>query len=177
MNAWGRPEAHEFAPYYKIYIDRCVGDDVFAALEVAERERSMVLRRITDEHAIFSYAPGKWRLIDVLQHMLDCERVFAFRALCYARGDSTPLPGFDENTYAENASATTRPLGEVAEEMSIVRRSTVALFRGLSPQDASRIGSANGNPFSVRALGWAIAGHDLHHMRVINERYLTHAHA
>ncbi|MBK7382132.1 MAG: DinB family protein [Flavobacteriales bacterium] len=174
MNAWGRPEAKEFAPYYKTYIDQCSGDDVFAALEGAERERSKITRLITDERALFSYGPGKWRLVDVLQHLIDCERVFAYRAMRIARGDGTPLPGFEENAYAEIASGTTRRLNDVVEEMGLLRRSTVALFKGLAPKDAIRIGTASGDPFSVRALGWAIAGHELHHVRIINERYLDH---
>jgi len=177
MNPWGRPAADEFATYYERYIAMCPDDDLFAAFEHASEKRTDLVRRIDPEIVLYRYAPGKWRTIDVLQHMIDCERVFAYRALRFARNDATDLPGFEENDYADEAARTTRALVDVVDEMVLVRHSTVALFRGLGAETALRRGTANGNPFSVRALGWAIAGHELHHLGIINERYLAHAEA
>jgi DinB superfamily len=175
MNPWGRPSADEYAAYYARYIAMCPGEDLFAALAHASEKRADLVRRINPDSALHRYAPGKWRTIDVLQHMIDCERIFAYRALRFARNDLTDLPGFEENDYADEAAKTTRPLADVTDEMELVRRSTIGLFRGFGPDTARRKGKANGNPFSVRALGWAIVGHELHHVKIINERYLAHA--
>lgn len=117
------------------------------------------------------YAPGKWTARDILQHCIDTERILAFRALCFARNDSAVLPGFDENDYAQYTLANERTIPDLLEEFSIVRTSTVFMFENFSDEMLKREGVANGKKISVLALGLTIAGHAIHHLRVLEERY------
>lgn len=168
-----RPSRSEFAPYYGTYIDAMPDGDVVAALADQCAETFALLSGLSDQEASFSYAPGKWTIRDLVQHLSDSERVFAYRALRFARGDATPLPGFDQNPYAEAAHAERRPLRELAEELRDVRRTTLALVRSFDETMLGRSGVASGNLMSVRALVWVMAGHERHHMNVLRERYLS----
>jgi len=167
-----RPGDGEYAPFYAGYIAKLPGDDALAPLAAQERETAELLGGLSAEAAAFRYAPGKWSVKQVAAHLADAERVFAYRALRIARGDETPLPGFDEKAYADAAGADARPLAELAAELRAVRAATLALFRGLDPAALARRGTANGVPVTVRAAAWIIAGHERHHLEILRTRYL-----
>ncbi len=177
MNGTARPKPSEMAPFYQKYVDSCAGNSLFEALLGSLAQSRELLKRIPADMGDHRYAPGKWSIKDVIQHWIDTERVMAYRALRFARNDATPLPGFEEDDYAANANATSRKLEDLSMEMEIVRGSTILLFQSFDETMLLRLGAANGNPCSVRALGWIIAGHNQHHVNVINERYLQHASA
>ena len=172
MNVLDRPDPAEVPSFYHGYIAQVEGNDFFGALrEVSDRTRS-VLSIIPEARGGHCYAPGKWSIKEVVQHVIDAERIFAYRALRFARNDATELAGFDENIYAPNAFADRRELTDLANELELVRASSIVLFRSLTPDMLLRSGTANGVSISVRALGWVIAGHAHHHMNVIEQRYL-----
>ena len=175
MNAFAKPEAAELAPYYQRYVDPCTGENVHYAMLDSLRVCKELFARIPPEMGDHRYATDKWTIKDVLQHMIDTERIFAYRALRFARNDATPLPGFEENEYAQYTNTSSQQLDQMLMEMEIVRGSTILLFQSFDDAMLLRKGTASNNPFSVRALGWIIAGHMLHHVRVIEERYLAHA--
>lgn len=117
------------------------------------------------------YAPNKWTVKDIIQHLIDCERVFAYRALRFAREDKTPLPGFEENDYAKSAHSLTKSLDELLQELYILRESSILMFKGFSNEQLMREGPSNNNTTQVLAFGFTIAGHGLHHLTIIKERY------
>ena len=166
-----RPGADEFAPFYAGYIAGVPGDDALPTLAAHIERWHPSLRRLSEAQALHRYAPGKWSVKEVLGHLCDGERVFGYRALRFARADATPLPGFDENAWAPAAGSDRRPVAEIADELRAVRASTVALFRSLDAVALARRGEANGRTISVRALGWIVAGHALHHETILRERY------
>jgi uncharacterized damage-inducible protein DinB len=168
----GRPDPSEHAPYYGKYIALVEGRDAVAALELSTRESDALLRSITEERSHHRYAPEKWSLREVFVHVSDVERVFAYRALRVARGDDTPLEGFDPDTWMHRAGADARPWAEIAREVESVRASTLTLFHSLPAEAWTRVGTADDNPVSVRALAFMIAGHEAHHRQVIAEKYL-----
>jgi len=168
-----RPAADEHHAYYAKYIELVPGADAVGALEAQLDDMLPLLRGLTEAQGALRYAPGKWSVRQVVAHLVDAERVFAYRALRFARADRTAVPGFDENVYAETAGADARTLRSLADEMDLVRRANVLMFRGL-PEDAwTRRGVANGNEISVRALAFIIAGHGRHHTALLRERYLA----
>ncbi|MBK6831397.1 MAG: DinB family protein [Flavobacteriales bacterium] len=177
MNGEGRPAPIELTPYYQTYVDRCSGENLFGALLDSLNKTKELAKRIPEDLGEHRYAPDKWSVKDVVQHMIDTERIFAYRALRFARNDRTELPGFEENDYALHTNTKARRIQDLFFEAEIVRGSSILLFQGFSEEMFLRQGTANGNPFSVRALGWIIAGHHVHHINVINERYLSHANA
>jgi uncharacterized damage-inducible protein DinB len=177
MKAVPRPEAGEAISQFNTYISKATGSDLFQALNKASDRLWETVYRIPTGFADHRYAEGKWSIKEVFQHVLDSERIFCYRALCFARNDATELPGFDENAYAANADTSHRELHELLREHDLVRAATMALFRGFSEEMLLRSGVANGKRISVRAIGWTIAGHVTHHMDVIDERYLTHTRA
>jgi len=172
MNAWGPPAAEECSPFYRKYIDELNAADLFAALDQVTAASNALVARIPPGMDGHRYAPDKWSIAEVLQHLVDCERIFQYRALRFARNDRTELPGFDENSYAQEAAANVRSMADVYKELLLVRRSMVALFRSFPDGTALRSGPANGRTITVRALGWTIAGHHLHHLRILEQRYL-----
>ena len=167
-----RPDPNEHAPYFSRYIDLAPEDDVVTALERQGDATAALLAGVTEERAGFRYAPGKWTIKEVANHIADAERVFAYRAMAIARGETRSLPGFDENAYNANADADRRSLRDLAAELLAVRRATVALFRGLSDAAWNRIGTANENRISVRALAYVALGHERHHVKILREKYL-----
>jgi hypothetical protein len=169
---YDRPEPSEFAPAYANYIRQVPDGDLLATLERQLQDTRAALAGLTESQADFAYAPGKWTIKEVLGHVTDGERVFAYRALCFARGDSTPLPGFDEQAWTPASGASSRTLADLLEELAAVRDSTLALLSHLPADAPLRRGTANGNEISVRALAWIIAGHERHHLRILRERYL-----
>ncbi|SRR5712692_2406235 len=166
-----RPEPSEAAPYYFRYIDRVPGADVVGVLEAQLDGTDAALRHISEEDSLYRYAPGKWSVRQVLSHVNDSERVFLFRAVWFARGFDSPLPSFDEKMSAEAARADEIPWGRHVDEYRAVRLSTVTFFRNLPAEAWARTGAASGNPFTVRALAYILAGHLVHHLGVLQERY------
>lgn len=170
----GRPVVGEYAPYAKPDIDLVEGDDAVAAL-AAQRDLVLSFLGGIEESAAsgLTYAPGKWTLKEVAGHLCDDERIFAYRALCIARGDTRPLPGFDENEYMAAANFESRTLAEISGEYRTVRWASITLFASLTEEAWLRRGVVNGYEASVRGLAFHIAGHELHHLRVLRERYLS----
>ena len=150
--ARSRPGVTEFDPFYGRYIARIESDDVLDVLTRQLPEMQRTLGGLGPEMEGHRYAPDKWTVKQVLGHVLDSERIFATRALCVARGETQPLPGFDENAYAAASAMDTRPLGEVLREFEHLRRSNLALFEGLDDEAWQRVGHANGSSISVRAI-------------------------
>jgi uncharacterized damage-inducible protein DinB len=162
----------EFAPYYQTYIDAFGSGDLFEELEISIHEFIRFVQEVPLGKHDFRYAEGKWTLKDIIQHLIDAERIFAYRALRIARADQTPLPGFDENEYVPVANADRRHLKSLLEEYSAVRHATLLLFKSLPEEALKRSGTASNVGISVRALGFIIVGHLRHHQRIFRERYL-----
>ena len=168
-----RPPVGEYSPYFGTYIDKVPDGDVIAVLEGGIGTTQKLLARVSEERGGYRYAEGKWSLKEVLGHMSDTERIFAYRMLTFARGDAGPLPGFDENTYTPAQESDRVPFAVLLAEFEAVRAATLSLLRVLPPAAWERKGVASGNPLSARAAAWIIAGHEIHHRRVLEERYLT----
>ncbi len=169
----GRPLAGEFADYAKENIDQVVGDDAVDILTAQSHDVLALLEPLDETVASgLTYAPGKWTLKEVVGHLADDERIFAYRILCIARGDSRPLPGFDEKIYVEHAGFEARSLTSLLAEYRAVRRATITLLGGLTPDAWLRRGMVNGYNASVRGLAFHIAGHELRHVRALREKYL-----
>ncbi len=167
-----RPDPSEYPAFYAGYIAQVPDGDVVEALIGGAEIAAALLHDVSESQGDRAYAEGKWTLKEVLLHCADAERIFAYRALRIARGDTTPLPGWDENTYAPMSGANAREMGSVMNELESVRDASVTLFEGLPAEAWSRRGEANGKPITVRAIAWITAGHLLHHLEVIQERYL-----
>jgi len=165
------PAADEYAPYYGTYVSKVPPGDVVALLARLQQETAAFLAKVPAAKEDFRYAPGKWTVKEVIGHLSDAERVFIHRAFRFGRGDTTPLPSFDENKYVPESEAGQRSLKEMAAEFSAVRQATLELLKGLPAAAWSRRGEASGKSVSVRALAWITAGHEIHHMGVLKERY------
>ncbi|MEM1041850.1 MAG: DinB family protein [Bacteroidota bacterium] len=167
-----RPESGEYALYYGPYLEAVPNGDLLRMLETQGAEFLDLLRAFGEARGGYRYAPGKWSVKEVVGHVADTERVFAYRALRIARADPTPLPGFEQNGYVEAAGFDRRSLADLAEEFADVRKATLKLFAGLDAPALRRAGTASGYPVTVRALAWMTAGHEQHHARILRERYL-----
>lgn len=167
-----RPEEHEYPGYYEPFIGLTKTADIVQELEKEGHNIVKFLLTIPEEKGDYRYHPDKWSLKEVLAHIIDTERIFNYRALCFSRGEINPLPGFDENMYAENCGAAARTLNSLTEEFLCVRRSTVELYKNLSPAMMLKKGTANEKQISVRAIAHITCGHGLHHLQMIRERYL-----
>ena len=167
-----RPAAGEYAPYYDRYISRVPDGDIVSTLAQQVRETLRVMGSVEESRGGHRYAAGKWSIREVIGHMADTERVFAYRAMRFARADATPLPGFDENAFVANARFDSRTIADLAAELEAVRAANVAFFSALDTEEWTRRGVANDNPMSVRAAAWVIAGHERHHLGILRERYL-----
>lgn len=169
----GRPQPGEYGPHAEADIARVAGDDAIAALARQEEEVTALFGGLDDAAiAGLRYAPGKWTLKEVLGHLIDDERIFAYRALCIARGDARPLASFDENAYVDGANFEGQPLRDLIDDYALTRRASIAFFRSLAPEAWLRHGMVTDYSASVRGLAFHIAGHELHHLHVIRERYL-----
>jgi hypothetical protein len=171
----GPPEGSEYAPYYGRYISLVDGNDVIRALEQQGPETVALLSGLTEQQGDYRYAPDKWSLKEVLGHLTDSERVFAYRALRIARADITPLPGFEQDDYVRAATFGRRALAGLLDEFVAVRQASLLLFRSLNADAWMRRGVADQKDVSVRALAYIIAGHELHHRKIIQQKYLTAA--
>lgn len=166
-----RPTAPDFGEWYADYVREAPAGDIVATLERQAGALADQFLAFSDDAARFRYAPGKWSVKEIILHLADAERVFSYRAVSFARGDAGPLPGFDENAWTPASRADARSVADLVAEFRAARASTVALFRGLDGAQWEGRGAASGNPFTVRALAWIIAGHAAHHARVVAERY------
>lgn len=174
MNVLARPGLEEVVPFYRGYLEAAEGDNLLDALVIAADRMRQCIARVPAGGGGHRYAEGKWSIKEVVQHVIDTERIFAYRALCFARGERAHLPGFDENDYAGASDADRRELDDLLHEHDAVHIATLALFRSFSPDMLLRSGVASERSFTVRALGWSIAGHALHHVHILDQRYLTH---
>lgn len=168
----GRPTPAEADPYYFTYIDAVAGEEIIAILEASGNDSISFLGGISDAASLHRYAPGKWSMREVLNHVTDTERAFAFRALWFARGFETPLASYDQNVAAAGAEADKVRWQAHVEEFQRVRLSTISFFQNLPPAAWMRTGIASDKRFTVRALAFIIAGHAIHHFNVLRERYL-----
>jgi uncharacterized damage-inducible protein DinB len=168
-----RPESTEYAPYHGRYISLVPGSDILTTLESERRQTLLLLCGRDEADGDFRCAPDKWSVKEVLGHVCDAERVFAYRALRISRGDRTPMEAFEQDDYVRNAPFANRPLAELIEDYIAVRRATLTLLRNLDEQAWSRRGTASNNEVSVRALAYIIAGHEIHHRRILEEKYFA----
>ena len=168
-----RPAESEYDPYYDLYIGQvpegnviaCMGSELAAMLEL--------LRATPTERETYRYAEGKWSIREVVGHLIDSERLFGYRALTFARGDAGPLPGMDQLQWAEESNANGRPLGELLPAFEHLRRGHIAMFGTFDQATGTKAGVASGCSFTVRSLAYIIVGHEIHHRRVLEERYLA----
>lgn len=167
-----KPLPSDYAEYYRRYVNLVPEDDLLLAFRNHSDIIFRFLEDIPADKQNYSYAPGKWTLKQVLQHMTDTERIFAYRALRFARKDATPLPGFEQNDYAEAAPATHREWADLLKEFQLVRSASEYMFRSFSEEELERKGIASNVPLTVLSAGFIIVGHALHHKRLAEERYL-----
>lgn len=167
-----RPEPSEYADYYGLYVDRVGEGDIRDLMEREMRTTLELLAAVPEEREVYRYAEGKWSVREVVGHIIDVERVFAFRALCFARHAPEPLPGMEQDDWALASNANHRPLAELARELETARRSHVAMFRGFDDSVALDTGVASGVHFSVRGLAYCMVGHEMHHREILADRYL-----
>lgn len=168
----GRPQDSEIAPHAKAYVDLVPGEDVLATLSEQIERTLALLSGMGDERASqFRYAPGKWTAKEIAGHLSDTERIFAYRALRIGRHDATPLPGFEQNEYVKEAGSNERRLEDLLEELRLVRQASLALFRGLPEAAWMRRGRVSEWDLTVRGIAFTAAGHELHHYRILRERY------
>jgi hypothetical protein len=167
-----RPQPGEYAPYYDRYIPLVQGNDILATLDEQRRQTVLLLSGRNEADGDLRYAPDKWSLKEVLGHLNDTERIMSYRALRIARADATPIEGFEQDDYVRNGPFVRRLLADLIEDYIGVRRATLSLFRNLDEAAWTRRGVANKNEVTVRALAYIIAGHELHHRRMIEEKYL-----
>jgi hypothetical protein len=175
MTNAGRPQTGEYNTYYQKYIDLATEDDIVGALDAQARETAALLGSLTDAQAVHRYAPDKWSIKQIVGHITDAERVFAYRILSIARGETKPLPGFDQEPYVVNGGFDGRTMSDLAEELATVRRANVMMLRALSDEAWRRLGTASENPVSVRVIAFIMLGHERHHLHIIRERYLGDA--
>lgn len=167
----GPPESHEAAPYYFRYIDRVPGGDILRVLETQLEETRAFLAGISEEKSLHRYAPEKWSIRQVWNHVNDSERVFLFRAFWFARGFDTPLPSYDQDVAAASSAAGETAWAGHVEDFQGVRQATLTFYRNLPAPMWMRSGVASGNPFTVRALAYIIAGHVAHHRAILEREY------
>ncbi|HTF19928.1 MAG TPA: DinB family protein [Chryseolinea sp.] len=158
-------------PFYRAYVHLVKDQDLFDNFEQSGALTQQMLSKISEDNGNYSYAPGKWTIKEVLCHMIDTERIFAYRAMRFGRNDKTPLPGFEENDYAPEANAHNRTVAVIAAEMNRLRLTTIDLYRSFTPAMLLRKGTANNSEISVLNLGFVISGHETHHRNILNDRY------
>jgi hypothetical protein len=168
-----RPTSAEYNPFYETYL-RLVpeGADPLAQLREQAGTLRALLAPLTDEQALYRYAPGKWSIKESLVHIIDTERIFSYRALRIGRGDDTPLPGFDQDSYVPASGADSRSLASIWAEYDAVRAATLVLFESFPAEAQARVGTASGGPMSLRAVAHILPGHEANHLALFRERYL-----
>lgn len=167
-----RPSKSDYNEYYQRYIDLVKGDDIFRILVEQNVESQNILNSFSESKGNYSYAQGKWTVKDVIGHMMDVERIFAYRALCIARGEINPLPGMDQDVYVKNGNFNKRQLFDINYEYRLVRESNILLFGSFDKSVLQNRGIASGFEVTVLALMWMTAGHEKHHLNILRERYM-----
>jgi uncharacterized damage-inducible protein DinB len=167
-----RPTKKEYSDFHQKYVNKVEGTDVISALVNQHKTIMEILSSLDDKKGLYSYSEGKWSLKEVFGHMLDCERVFSYRALSIARGEQQPLPGFEQDDYVLYGKYNSRSMDSLKEEYNYLRLANITLFKSLSEEDIDRQGTASNNPVTVRALLFILAGHEKHHLDILTERYL-----
>lgn len=163
----------EYNPYYTSFITNLETEkSIVENLETVQEDFETTLINIPSNKENHAYADGKWTIKELIQHLIDTERIFCYRALCFARNDKTDLPGFDQDLFVINSIAQDRDYKDLLDEMNLLRKGTIQLFKSFRQEDLLKIGSGSGSKISVRALGMVMAGHQKHHLQVIKERYL-----
>lgn len=170
-----RPRSAEYDPYYGLYIDQAPAGDILAVLESELATTRQLLANVSGAAATTPYAAGKWSLRQLVGHLIDTEWTFTYRGLCMARTDPAERPGFDQDLWARVSNAGDRPLDELLDDFACARRASLSVYRSFTAREWLRRGVANGCTFSVRAMPYILAGHEVHHRKVIVERYLTPA--
>lgn len=168
-----RPEKNEYYHYYETYVSLVNETDIVAVFEDQLSELNELFGGISEEKSRFAYAEGKWTIKELVGHLIDGERMFGYRALRISRGDETPIEGFEQNLYTENAPFNDYKFSDLAREFELVRKSSVSFFKHLKETDWTRMGTASGNPVSVRALAYIMIGHVRHHINIMRDRYLS----
>jgi hypothetical protein len=168
-----KPQAGEYAPFAGNYISLIAEGDIVAILDQQRRNLVLLLSGRDEAEGDFRYAPGKWTVKEVLGHINDTERIFVYRALRIARGDKTPLAGFEQDDYVRDSGHNQCALSDLIEDFIAVRRASVSLFRNLQEDAWMRRGIANNHEFSVRALAYMVAGHEFHHSKILTEKYFS----
>lgn len=168
-----RPLQSSYSDHFTNYVNQVKGDDFLLALKNQTRDLESLLNSISEEKSTFKYGENKWTIKEVLLHLSDAERVFTYRALAIARGEKNPLPGFDENSYADNSHANNREWSNLVQEFFASRKSTEALLNSFSEEDLNQSGTASNSPISVLALCFVIVGHAQHHINILHKRYLV----
>jgi uncharacterized damage-inducible protein DinB len=167
-----RPSELAYGEYYATYISLVKEDDVHISLTNSVNRSDKFWSSLTEKQGKFRYAEGKWSIKELLQHIIDTERIFSYRALAFARGETGALPSYNENDYADASLADERELSDLVQELSVVRQSTLLLFKSFSQQNLDIIGTASDSPLSARAAGFIIVGHEIHHVNVVSDKYL-----
>ena len=167
-----RPGPEDYAPYYENYINLIQGEDILKILNDQSKKTQDVLNSFSEHKGNYRYADGKWTVKEVVGHLLDTERVFAYRALCIARGEKKSLPGFDQNDYVKEGNFNSRELFELNYEFRLLRESNLLMFRSLTPEMLKKRGFASETSVTVLAILFMIAGHEKHHMNVLRDKYL-----
>lgn len=173
MRSIDYPDPGEHAPYVVEYYELVPREGVLEHMATRLDETPRFLRKIPEALLATPHAVGEWTVKDIIQHVIDDERIYAYRTLRFARGDRTELPGFNQDLVADRALATTRTLDQILDEYITVRTATLSLFEGLPEESLTRVGVADGSPMSVRAAAFHIAGHEMHHIKSIEENYLA----
>ena len=168
-----KPASTEYDAFFETYVRLVPNGDFFANLQKQHDETTALLANLPEDKINYRYAPGKWSLKEVVGHMIDTERIMSYRALRIGHGDTTPLPGFDQDLYVENAGLQQVSFDSLIDEFSIVRQATILLFKRFADEAFLRTGSANQKAVTTRALGYIIIGHAMHHSNIITERYLN----
>ena len=166
------PPPNESFGYFDNYIQKAPHQDLMEGLKESSEEFLNFIDKISDSQLDFRYQPDKWNIREIVQHIIDCERVFSYRALTFARGDKTPLPGFEENDYARESNSSSRDITDLMIEFKAVRKATIELYKSFDESMIDARGIANNRELSVRAIGFIMIGHVLHHQEIIIERYL-----
>ena len=167
-----RPTATDYAPPHASYVELVAEEeDILTAMERQSSETQKLLSSLDESRAAYRYAPGKWTVKEVIGHIADSERILGYRALAVARGESQPLPGYDEDSYVRHASFESWRLGDLAEQYALSRRANIVFFKNLQPEAWERRGTANSYPVNVRGLAYVIVGHERHHLKVLREKY------
>lgn len=168
-----KPSVEEYAPFYKRYIELAPEGAILAHLAQQKDASLAWMEQVPTDKWDYRYEPNKWSLKEIWVHLMDTERVFTYRAMRISRKDATPLPGFDHNGFVPNSGASARSVASIHQEYDLLRQSTIQLFNNFSDEMWAQLGNASDHPISVRALAYLVAGHELHHINIMEERYLS----